>query len=213
MKDDFKNAALNPGSLLVFVSDVDPTFWTKVVLLLEHDQRGSKGIIINRVDTDYDYKQVARQQKVDPLKAQSEENRVFLDGGPAGDVNLTVIYEGKDGRIAHAGNDSKDQFKISKELETSGARAVRLAVNYAGWSPGQLKAEIGAGAWRVIPADNDLVFRTPFEEIFPKAAAKAGLHPDFIRYLTDTEALRQEKGGFEKTQEYVRTIWPKVPAA
>ena len=31
-------------------------------------------------------------------------------------------------------------------------------LGYAGWAPGQLEAEIDAGAWITVPSDTDLVF-------------------------------------------------------
>ena len=46
---------------------------------------------------------------------------------------------------------------------------VRIFVGHSGWAPGQLEAEISAGAWLPASVDTDLVFDTPLEAIWDGA--------------------------------------------
>jgi len=43
---------------------------------------------------------------------------------------------------------------------------VRLYAGYAGWTPGQLDAEIARGSWTILPANEDLVFSSAPDEIW-----------------------------------------------
>ena len=59
--------------------------------------------------------------------------------------------------------------------ENRGPQKSLLALGYAGWSAGQLEREIKENAWLSGPADNDIIFRTPMDERWPRAAALLGV--------------------------------------
>src|SRR5262249_19611590 len=42
----------------------------------------------------------------------------------------------------------------------------RMFSGYAGWGPGQLEAELAAGAWAVVPATGQLLFDVPAEDLW-----------------------------------------------
>ncbi len=213
MKDDFKNSALGPGSLLVFTSEMDPFFWKSVVLLLKHDQQGSLGVVINKPELEIDYEGFAAGNGIDVLKGQVGAQRVFLDGGPVDGNRLFFVHENSDAGASspftHFDTAFPDCRERAVKLADSGAGFIRVAVGYAGWNPGRLESEIQGCAWRVLPFDGNLVFRTNFEDIFPQAGKKAGLHEDLIRYIIDPSSLQKEKGGVRQAFEYLDTIRPQ----
>jgi putative transcriptional regulator len=53
----------------------------------------------------------------------------------------------------------------------------RLLLGYAGWGPGQLDQELAASAWLNAPADPDLVFGTPADEMWEAAIRGLGVDP------------------------------------
>ena len=56
-----------------------------------------------------------------------------------------------------------------------GPKRAIMALGYAGWGAGQLEMEMVANAWLSVPANADILFDTPFEERWRKAARLLGI--------------------------------------
>ncbi len=50
----------------------------------------------------------------------------------------------------------------------AGPDTLRFFIGYAGWGPGQLEAEMEAGAWRVIQSNADTVFDSEPESLWER---------------------------------------------
>jgi putative transcriptional regulator len=50
-----------------------------------------------------------------------------------------------------------------------------MALGYAGWQPGQLEAEMVQNAWLTTPADDRVLFETPFEKRWHAAGRLLGI--------------------------------------
>ncbi|EGG98089.1 UPF0301 protein YqgE [gamma proteobacterium IMCC2047] len=50
-----------------------------------------------------------------------------------------------------------------------------VALGYAGWSPGQLEQELGDNFWILAPANEDIIFNTPFHDRLDAAVAQLGI--------------------------------------
>ena len=138
----------------------DPNFAQTVVLLLEYDQTGALGLVINR-PTEASLHDVL----VTPLP-NSEDHAVFA-GGPVELRRLVALLRSPvavDG-AEHLFGDvhaSGSLDTLRRMLERDGHAAdVRAYLGYAGWAPGQLDAEIARGDWIVTPADAESIFDTP----------------------------------------------------
>ena len=57
-----------------------------------------------------------------------------------------------------------------------------VALGYAGWGAGQLEDEIAQNAWLSGPAHLDIVFKTPAELRWQRAAALLGIDLDSISH-------------------------------
>ncbi len=131
---------------------IDPNFWRTVVLLLQHDQEGSIGVVLNR-----------------PTVEQVETHIPVW--GPVAAKPGTVHFGGPvDPRIAiglatgQIGEPTGVPGLSIVDLETSPGpelAAVRIYSGYAGWGQGQLEAEIAEGSWYVVPAAPDDPFDRP----------------------------------------------------
>ena len=53
--------------------------------------------------------------------------------------------------------------------------AVRLALGYAGWGPGQLDAEMQANGWLTAESDESLMFDRDLETKWERSIAKLGV--------------------------------------
>ncbi|MGH8377402.1 MAG: YqgE/AlgH family protein, partial [Gammaproteobacteria bacterium] len=50
-----------------------------------------------------------------------------------------------------------------------------VALGYAGWSAGQLEAELAGNSWLSTPADRSIIFETPVEQRWQAAAHLIGV--------------------------------------
>ena len=137
------------GRLLVAAPPlVDPNFDRTVVLLLEHGDDGALGIVLNRPsDTDLD-------DVLPEWRPLASAPTVVFAGGPVSPEALIALAQADTSRIegsVHVLADlgtidlATDPLDLGTPLD-----ALRVFVGYAGWSPGQLEAEIAANAWFVV---------------------------------------------------------------
>jgi putative transcriptional regulator len=155
------------GRLLVATPAIETgPFVCTVVYLLDHDADGALGVIVNRpLPSDVD--------DVLPQWADHVNAPVCLfDGGPVEeDAALAVgVLAPADavtvpplGWRAMAGR--VGLVDLDGPLPAAGQLAgLRLFAGYAGWSPGQVEAEIEEGAWLVLESrESDLMSPQPEE--------------------------------------------------
>ena len=130
------------GSLLVaHPSMADPNFRRTVLFISAHDPNdGALGIILNRpLD-----KQVADLVKEFPPDGLADVP-VFM-GGPVGkDQLMFAAFEWKKGQGLKL-NHNVDVEEASERVDQDPG-SIRAFVGYAGWSAGQLEAEVKQSAW------------------------------------------------------------------
>lgn len=157
-------AATLEGKLLVANPRlVDPNFDRAVVLVLAHGDDGAIGVVLNRPsDTDL----------LDPLPRWSgladHPSMVFVGGPVSHDsviclatVPAPAVLEsrvGPDGWRHVDGDLGTLDLDLDPDLVGGAVGSLRVFAGYAGWSPGQLEAELGAGGWWVLDATADDVF-------------------------------------------------------
>jgi putative transcriptional regulator len=136
------------GAFLVAMPHLlDPNFFRSVVLILEHDEDGAVGVIINQPS---DSGLGDELPEWAPLLA--EPGVVFV-GGPVQPQVAVGLADGVDGSSL-PGIGIVDLSAPPGELD----RPVRIYAGYAGWGPGQLEAELVEGGWVVAAGRADEVF-------------------------------------------------------
>jgi len=178
-------------SLLISVPQMrDPNFDHTVVLILEHDEAGSFGLVLNR-ETDHTMLDFCRIQSLD--YRGSAEARIHF-GGPVGTTQGFVLYgapndvpEDQEGQPVRQGIWFGTDLDLLALLAAQTRTPYRLLLGYAGWAPGQLDAELAAGGWIARPAEPHLVFGTPAGAMWDRALAEMGIDPGTI--------VRVEGGG------------------
>lgn len=151
-------AAVQSGMLLLAPPALEePTFRRSVVLLCEHNAAGSFGLVLNRpLD-------IEGGEVMDELMGYAEPLGL---GGPVQPNTLHYLHRFNEADVPGAigvtdgvfwgGRFEAVQALVERGLAT--ARELRFFLGYAGWSPGQLQAELEAGGWISAWADAQAVF-------------------------------------------------------
>jgi putative transcriptional regulator len=140
------------GHLLIAAPSLFDYFRRTVVLVLEHTPEGAMGVVLGR-ETE------TRVADAVPALAElaDEEDVVFL-GGPVAPESVVAL--GDFGQPDEAGNRIVGSLgTLDPDGANDSLRRLRVFAGYAGWSPGQLDAELDSDAWIVQPADPEDPFR------------------------------------------------------
>jgi putative transcriptional regulator len=168
------------GRLLVATPELeDPNFYHTIVYMVKHDGGGAMGLVLNRVLGKGPVAELLEglgdDGKVDP----AAEIEVHF-GGPVesgrGFVLHSPDYDGEDTVVL------SDLVALTSSLDVlraiaagKGPKRSLLALGYAGWAPGQLEAEIAAGAWEVVEPDEGLLFDDKVDSKWQRALDRRGV--------------------------------------
>ncbi len=147
------------GRLLVATPQItEGVFARSVILMLEHDETGAQGVILNR----------PLESGVDAILpgwqlVASEPSAVF-QGGPVGlDSAIGLVRLGSQPAAADGIRMLFDGIGVvdldaDPDVVAPLVCGMRVFVGYAGWSPGQLDGELTRGSWFVVDALTDDAF-------------------------------------------------------
>ncbi|MCL8025621.1 YqgE/AlgH family protein [Nocardioides bruguierae] len=149
------------GMLLLAAPDLlDPNFAETVVLLLDADDEGALGVVLNRPTS------VPVDEVLGGWGDVVASPEVLFAGGPVGRdgaLALGVVPSGPDhgpvGFRSVVGRVGLLDLDTPLELVTGGLDGLRIFAGYAGWGPGQLEAELEEGSWFLVPAEDEDVCR------------------------------------------------------
>lgn len=134
------------GKLLVATPQlIDPNFYMTVVLVLQHDEEGCVGVVLNRPTDE-------RVGKHLPEWGEAADDDVVYSGGPVEPevaIGIAVASEGEPTGVP--GLRMVDLMNPPGD----GLGAVRIYSGYAGWGASQLDDEITMGSWYVTQASPD----------------------------------------------------------
>ena len=149
------------GRLLVATPVLeDPNFRRAVVLMLDHNDDGALGIVVNRpLEVDVEAVLPVWQPYA------TAPGRLFQGGPVALDSALGVVaVPGDDeepvGVKRIIGSLGLVDLDIPPQIIAGGVAGLRIFAGYAGWGAGQLENEIAEGAWYVVDAEA----RDPFTD-------------------------------------------------
>lgn len=169
--------SLAPGFLIAVPQLQDPNFRMAVVLLLEQNEDGAMGIVVNQ-ESPLRLSDLCRDH--DMIYAGCPDKCVF-NGGPVQPEQGLVLYgnehEDPEGRRVFDGlHVSASKATLSRLCELESGR-FQCYSGYAGWGPGQLEREIGEGSWIVTPCDTGLLFETRPDEVWSECLRANGIDP------------------------------------
>jgi putative transcriptional regulator len=144
----------------------DPRFQRTVVLLLEHDDEGTLGVIINRPT------EMLLSQALPDLKGANNGKHTVFFGGPVGLNTLVFLLRSSEPpqASAHVMADvyySADRNTLETALsEHKKANELRMFFGHSGWAPGQLAGELLRGDWLLVQADSRSVFKKNLDALW-----------------------------------------------
>ncbi|WP_435768777.1 YqgE/AlgH family protein [Nocardioides sp. SYSU DS0651] len=144
--------------LLASPALLDPNFADTVVLLLDVNDEGALGVVLNRPTA------LPVAEVLGEWGDVVEEPEVLFQGGPvATDGALAVALAAPGGEGGAGFRPVWDRVGLldldtPSELVVGTVDRLRIFAGYAGWGAGQLEAEIAEGSWYVAPAQVDDVF-------------------------------------------------------
>jgi putative transcriptional regulator len=184
-----------PGRLLVATPLLgDPNFRRSVVLIVEHEvTEGTLGVVLNK-PTEIPVGRVLEQ-----WTELATEPSVMFRGGPVqpdSALALALIpgtdepigWRALDGTPALARLGLLDLDTPPRLLEPA-INELRVYAGYAGWSPGQLQAEIDEGAWLVVAGEPGDIFAAEPGELWRDVLRRQEGEAAFLATYPDDPSL------------------------
>jgi len=164
--------------LIAMPTLADPNFTRTVTYICAHNDEGAMGIVINR-PLKLDLGEVLAQMDLaarDPAIAARpvfhggpvHTDRGFIVHRPATTFGSTIAVTDE-----VAVTTSKDILEVI--AGGGGPADCLVALGYAGWGAGQLEQEMAQNAWLSGPASLDILFHTPAERRWQRAADLIGI--------------------------------------
>jgi len=168
--------SVTPGTFLIASPLLrDPNFLRTVVLMCEHGEGGSWGLVVNR-RTD-----LALSDLVDDMPVPVASPGGVHWGGPVETSRLQVLHRLRlsvEGELeicpgVNLGLDIDELRSISGRPLLPG-EALHSYVGHAGWGAGQLDGELDTGSWITCTASQRIVFDTKAEEMWDRVLLSLG---------------------------------------
>ena len=166
---------LHAGNILVSVPlSSDFYFDRTVILLIEHNEKGSFGIVLNRSIP-------ISLQDIFPKEQHQHEHVPVANGGPVSPDNLFSLHtygdliEGSSlivNNLYFGGFASKLLVSIKNNFLDE--HLIRFYLGYAGWSEGQLESEVDENLWLIGKFDEKLLFHNDDDNCWKMAVNSLG---------------------------------------
>jgi putative transcriptional regulator len=172
--------ALAPGFLIAMPQLLDPNFQKTVVLMLEHGDGGSMGLVINR-QANLTFEDLGKSQELEVSRRRSREH-LFV-GGPVESYRGFVLHDVE-------GIEEKAEVLPGLYLSVTSdalaqllkheAATLRFCLGYAGWGPGQVEHELQQGSWLFTEASRAGVLTSDPERIWEEVIKSMGIDPAML---------------------------------
>jgi putative transcriptional regulator len=162
------------GQLLIAGADLlDPNFRRAVVLVTEHGDDGALGLVLNRPAV------TTVDEAVPGLTPLVGVGDPVYVGGPMDQDSVLVLAEFAEPDADAAASTVFEDVGFVRgdadlDLAASAIRRARVFAGYAGWSAGQLDAEVEADGWILAPAQLEDVFGDDAEELWSEVLRRKG---------------------------------------
>jgi putative transcriptional regulator len=148
----------------------DPNFLRTVVLLVQHDDEGALGLVLNRPTN----KTVGELWESVTEEACPSERPVFHGGPVQGPLMALHAAESCAEAEVVPGVYFASRDEYLRQIVQQQEQPFRLFVGYAGWAGGQLESELKVGGWLVTQATRDDVFDDQ-DDLWRTIASRIGL--------------------------------------
>ncbi|KQK26499.1 transcriptional regulator [Chryseobacterium aquaticum] len=140
------------GKILISTPDISGDIFSRsVVLIIEHDENGAFGLILNKKNS----KMSNRFKNFFDFKIE------VYDGGPVENEKVFLIVKGK--KISESYTEINNEFYVTEDIESVinsvlnkeiSIDDVKIFSGYSGWGALQLDGEINRKLWTVVDVYN-----------------------------------------------------------
>jgi putative transcriptional regulator len=170
------------GQLLIASSQLgDPNFVHTVTLIVQHNEEGALGLILNR-PSETTIAEACREALEIPCAAEG----VLYQGGPCQGPLMVLHDRATDSQIEvmEGVHFTTERSEIESLLLDADA-TIKCFVGYSGWGAGQLEMEFDVGSWLTIEADADQIFAGPegeahYQKLIQKLTIGQWIDPERI---------------------------------
>jgi putative transcriptional regulator len=179
--------------LIAMPAMTDPFFSKTVTYICTHNQDGAMGVILNR-SADITLANLFQQIKLETESATLLKTPVHFGGpvqiergfilhdilpAPYDEFNSTIIINNV--AALTTSKDILEAVALNNGSQNNVPHKMLVALGYAGWTAGQLEAELAQNAWLSIETTNlkdihNLIFDAPNHEKFDLAMRMMGLN-------------------------------------
>ncbi|WP_262151674.1 YqgE/AlgH family protein [Chryseobacterium foetidum] len=173
------------GKILISTPDISGDIFSRsVVLIIDHDQNGSFGLILNKKNSKISTR----------FKSLFEFKIDVYDGGPVENDKVFFIIKGE--KITDSYSEINSEFYLTENVEEviNAVMTNRLSVNdlkifsgYSGWMAGQLEDEISRKVWTVVDVYN-LDYTLPNDQTLWKSIMQ-NLGGEFLLWANSPEDI------------------------
>lgn len=163
----FPNEPLTKGVFLIASAHLKGSSFEKTVIFLtQYSKYGAMGIAINRPS------RLKISDAFPSLKSTKAREQLYL-GGPVHPKSVLVLIKSTNSQTIPAiiedvyvsGGHQTQKYLTEAEENND---VVRVYAGYAGWSPGQLEAEIQRGDWFITKADTSFIFEKETTDLWQR---------------------------------------------
>lgn len=177
--------------LLAMPTMADNRFARSVIYVCAHSQDGAMGIIVNQPAKKVSFSELLVQLEViapdEAIRLPAQAGSVpVVKGGPV-ETGRGFVLHSADYFVDNSTLPIDDGVSLTATVDIlraiahgTGPHRAMLALGYAGWSPGQLEAEIQHNGWLHCPADQGLIFDTILDTKYERALSKLGIDPAML---------------------------------
>ncbi|GAB4142787.1 MAG: YqgE/AlgH family protein [Bacteroidia bacterium] len=165
----------------------DPYFRRSVVLIAEHNAKGTIGFMLNKQIDMYIHEIIG-----DFPEFKGKVNF----GGPVQRDQLFFIHT-LGNKLENSIPIGKglwwmgdfEQLKSMMEKKEVGEREIRFFIGYAGWNAGQLNEELDEHSWFVAKANDELIFPSDPDKLWEETLTSMGDHYSIVAKFPEEPSL------------------------
>jgi putative transcriptional regulator len=168
---------IDRGTLLAAAPELlDPNFMHAVVLIVQHDENGAYGLVVNK-PTELTIDQLLPEHP----RFQKLSFPVHW-GGPVGLDHLQVLHSAPEeipgglklGGGLYLGGDLEAVARLLEKDPQAAAQRVRFLLGYSGWGEGQLDRELVSESWLPARLRSEFVFSSAQEPTWREVVRTVG---------------------------------------
>lgn len=180
------------GQMIIAMPGIgDDRFARTVIYLCAHSEEGAMGLVVNKASEDISFPDLLSQlgvvEGVQSIQLpDSVSNMPVHLGGPV-ETGRGFVLHSSDYHVDNSTLAIDRTISLTATLDVlkaiaqgKGPRHALMALGYAGWSPGQLEAEIQSNGWLHMKADKDVIFDVPAHVKYDAALDVLGIDPSFL---------------------------------